>query len=122
MRLPSAFDPLEIGEIDNFAFDFTADVGAATIVSTSWTCQLAPYQVATDPSPQSRILSASPQAMIEVRDPLSGALLNKTGFFSVASIGGMPASAIGATYVLDATVILSDGRVLSLESTVLCTA
>ena len=38
MRLATPFDPIEIGEIDNFAFDFTADMGAATMVSTSWTC------------------------------------------------------------------------------------
>ena len=56
MRLATPFDPIEIGEIDNFAFDFTADMGAATMVSTSWTCVLAPFQTATDPAPQSRIL------------------------------------------------------------------
>jgi hypothetical protein len=38
-------------------FDFTADVGAATIVSTTWTCTLAPFQTAVDPAPQSRILT-----------------------------------------------------------------
>ena len=27
MRLPMPFDPIEVGEVDNFAFDFTADVG-----------------------------------------------------------------------------------------------
>jgi hypothetical protein len=52
MRLATSFDPIEIGEIDNFAFDFTADIGAATMVSTSWTCALAPFQTATDPAPQ----------------------------------------------------------------------
>jgi len=61
MRLGMAFDPIESGEVDNFAFDFTADVGAATIASTNWTCALAPYQTATDPTPQARILSASAQ-------------------------------------------------------------
>jgi hypothetical protein len=35
MRVPIAFDPIEVGEVDNFAFDFTPDVGSATIVSTS---------------------------------------------------------------------------------------
>jgi hypothetical protein len=122
MRLPTAFSPLEVGEIDNFVFDFTADMGAATIASTAWTCALAPYQTATDPTPQARILSAAPQTMIQVRDPLTGALQTLAGFFSVASVGGMPVSAIGATYVLEATVTLSDGRALKLNSTLLCTA
>lgn len=120
MRLPAAFDPIEVSEIDNFAFDFTADVGAATLLSTSWTCRLAPYQTAVDPTPQSRILSASAQTMIQLRSPLDGSLQTRTGFFSIASVGGIPPSAIGGTYVLEATVNLSDGRVLKLNSTVLC--
>lgn len=120
MRLPAAFDPIEANEIDNFAFDFTADMGAATMLSTSWTCTLAPYQTAIDPTAQARILSASAQTLIQLRSPLDGSLQTRTGFFSVASVGGMPASAIGGTYVLEATANLSDGRVLKLNSTVLC--
>jgi hypothetical protein len=120
MRLAMAFDPIEAGEVDNFAFDFTADVGAATIASTNWTCALAPYQTVTDPTPQARILSASAQTLIQVRSPLDGSLQNLTGFFSVASVGGMPASAVGGTYVLEATADLTDGRVLKLNSTVQC--
>lgn len=120
MRVTAAFDPIEVNEIDDFAFDFTADVGAATIVSTSWTCALAPYQTATDLTPQSRILSASAQTLIQLRSPLDGSLQTRTGFFSVASVGGMPATAVGGTYVLEATANLSDGRVLKLNSTVLC--
>lgn len=122
MRLPMPFDPLEPGEIDNFAFEFTADIGAATMLATSWTCALAPYQTATDPMPQARILTAAPATAIQVRDPLSGALMQKSGFFSVATIGGMPASAVGGTYILEAIANLSDGRVLKLNSTVLCAA
>jgi hypothetical protein len=121
MRLPAAFDPIEVNEIDNFAFDFTADVGAATIVSTSWTCMLAPYQTALDPTPQARILSATAPTMIQLRSPLDGSLQTRIGAFSVASVGGMPVSAVGGTYVLEATANLSDGRVLKLNSTVLCT-
>jgi hypothetical protein len=120
MRLPMAFDPIEVGEIDNFAFDFTADIGAATIVTTNWTCALAPYQTAIDPSPQSRILSTSVEMMVQVRSPLDGSLQTKMGFYSVASIGGMPASAVGATYIVEATAVLSDGRALKLNSTILC--
>ena len=120
MRLPTPFDPIEVGEIDNFAFDFTADVGAATIASTSWTCMMAPYQTATDPSPQSRVLSTAVTTMVQVRSPLSGSLETKTGFFSVASVGNMPASAVGGTYIVEATAVLSDGRTLKLNSTILC--
>jgi hypothetical protein len=122
MRLATPFDPIELGEIDSFAFDFTADMGAATLVSTDWTCALAPFQTATDPAPQSRVLSVSTQTTIQVRIPTDGSLQTRTGFFSIATIGGMPTAAAGGTYVLEATAILSDGRVLKLNSTVLCKA
>jgi hypothetical protein len=120
MRLATPFDPIELGEIDNFAFDFTADMGAGTLVSTDWTCALAPFQTATDPAPQSRVLSVSTQTTIQVRAPTDGSLQTRTGFFSVATIGGMPTTAAGGTYILEATAALSDGRVLKLNSTVLC--
>ena len=122
MRLATPFDPIEVGEIDNFAFDFTADMGAASIVSTSWTCALAPYQTATDPAPQSRVLAASPRTTIEARSPIDGSLQLRNGFFSVASVGGMPSSAAGGTYILEATAVLDDGRVLRLNAMVLCSA
>jgi hypothetical protein len=120
MRIATPFDPIEIGEIDNFVFDFTADMGAATMVSTNWTCTLASYQTAVDPAPQSRVVSVSPQTAIQVRSPVDGSLRTRTGAFSVASIGGMPMSAGGGTYILEATANLSDGRVLKLNATVLC--
>jgi hypothetical protein len=120
MRLPMSFDPLEIGEFDNFAFDFSADMGITTMVSTSWTCALAPLQQATDPNPQSRVISASVQTTIEIIS--GGVLLPVQGNFSVARIGGMPASAAGGVYILDATANLSDGRILKLNSTVQCVA
>ena len=121
MRLATPFDPIEIGETDTFVFDFTADVGAASMAETSWTCRLAPYQTATDPLPQSRVLSVAVLNTIQRRSPLDGSLQTLSGCFSAASIGGMPASAAGGTYTLEATVTLSDGRVLKLNSTVLCT-
>ena len=104
------------------AFDFAADMGAASIVSTSWTCTLAPYQTATDPAPQTRVLAASARTAIEVRSPIDGFLEMRNGFFSVASVGGMPISAVGGTYILEATAVLDDGRVLKLNATVLCSA
>jgi len=120
MRLPMAFDPIEVGEIDNFAFDFTADVGSAAIVATSWSCALAPFQTGIDEMPQSRILASKPSTVIQLRSPVDGSLQTRTGSYSVAIVGGMPASAVGATYVLEATANLSDGRVLKLNSTVFC--
>jgi hypothetical protein len=120
MRLATPFDPIEVGEIDNFAFDFTADMGAATMISTSWTCALAPYETATDPAPQSRVLSVSTQTAIQVRAATDGSLQTRTGFFSIATVGGMPVTAAGGTYILEASAALSDGRVLKLNTTVLC--
>ncbi len=120
MRIATPFDPIEVGEADNFAFDFTADIGAATIVSTAWACGLAPYQTAIDPAPQLRVLSVSAQSAIQVRSPVDGSLQTRVGSFSVALIGGMPASAAAGTYILEATANLSDGRVLKLNSTVQC--
>jgi hypothetical protein len=120
MRLPNAFSPMEPGEQDTLVFDFTADAGAAEIVSTSWTCTLAPYQVATDPNPSDRIISVAAANKVQRRDPITGALITKYGSFSVAVVGSMPISALGAIYVLEATVMLNDGRVLKLNSTILC--
>ena len=122
MRIVTPFDPIEIAEIDNFVFDFTVDVGAATIVSTAWTCTLAPYQTAIDPAPQSRVLAVSVQTAIQVCSPLDRSLQIRAGAFSVGSVGGMPMSAAGGTYILEATANLSDGRVLKLSATVLCKA
>lgn len=120
MRIATPFDPIEVGEIDNFVFDFTADACAATIVSTSWTCTLAPYQTAVDPAPQSRVLSVSAPTAIQVCSPVDRSPQLRSGAFSVASIGGMPISAAGGTYILEATANLGDGRVLKLSATVLC--
>jgi hypothetical protein len=120
MRIAKPFDPIELGEIDNFAFDFTADLGSATMVSTTWTCALAPYQTAVDPAPQSRVLAVSAQTSVQQRSPIDGSLQTRAGAFSVGTIGGMPASAAGGTYILEATANLSDGRVLKLNATVLC--
>jgi len=117
MHIPGQFSPIEIGETDNFCFDFTADVGAATIVSTAWSCALAPFQTATDSNPASRILSVIATDTIQVRWA-DGRIETRTGAFSIASIGTFPDTALGGTYVLEAQVTLSDGRILALNSTV----
>ena len=120
MRIATPFDPIDVGEADYFAFDFTPDVGAAAIVSTSWTCTLGPYETAIDPTPQSRVLSAYPKTAFQVRSPTDGSLQTRIGSFSVGLIGGMPVSAAGGTYILEAIANLSDGRVLKLNATVQC--
>lgn len=122
MRIATPFYPIEVGEIDNFAFDFTADVGASSILSTTWTCALAPFQTAIDPAPQSRVLSVSAQTAIQIRSAVDGTLQIRSGAFSVGLIGNMPASAADGTYILEATANLGDGRVLKLNATVLCKA
>ena len=120
MRINTPFAPIEVGETDCFVFDFTPDIGAATIQSTSWTCALGSYETAIDPAPQSLVLSASPRTGIQVRSPMDGSLQTRAGAFSVGLIGGMPVSAAGGTYILEATADLSDGRVLKLNATVQC--
>ena len=120
MRIATPFDPIEVGEIDLFAFDFTPDMGTAAIESTSWTCVLAPYQTAIDPAPQSRIMSVSVQSAILLRSPVDNSLQARAGAFSTAVIGGMPHTAAGATYIVEATATLSDGRVLKLNTTLQC--
>ena len=120
MLISTPFDPIEVGEIDLFMFDFTADVGAASIESADWTCSLAPYQTATDPAPQSRIIAVFMQSAIMLRSPVDSSLQRREGSFSAALIGGMPPTAAGATYILETTANLSDGRVLKLNATVQC--
>jgi hypothetical protein len=121
MRLPWPFSPLESGEIDDFAFDFSADIGGATIVSTSWSCFLTQNQSpSVDPDPQSHILSTMVVGGIERIDPITDEVETIAGNFSVATIGGLPSSAVGTVYGLEAKVSLTDGRVLTLSSTVLC--
>jgi hypothetical protein len=63
---------------------------------------------------------ASAQNTIHVRSPVDDSLQTRSGVFSVGLIGGMPASAVGGTYILEATANLSDGRVLKLNATVQC--
>ena len=105
--------------------DFTAQLGAATFAQsnpTSWTCTLAPSQAVSDSTPQAHILSVATQTAVQVRDQLTNTLKTESGFFSVAKVGGFTAAMVGGTYVLEATLNTSDGRTLTLSSTVLCAA
>lgn len=120
MRIATPFDPIEVGETDIFVFDFTADVGGATILSTIWTCVLAPYQTASDSAPQSRVMAVSAKTAIQMRSSVDGSLQTREGAFSVGLIGGMPLTSVGGIYILEATANLSDSRVLKLNATVQC--
>jgi hypothetical protein len=81
---------------------------------------LSPYETAIDTMAQSWVLSVSPQTVVQTRSPMGGSLHTRTGAFSVGLIGGMPVTAAGGTYILEATVNLSDGCVLKLNATVQC--
>ena len=124
MRIAQPFSDIEVGEFDNFGFDFASEIGATIMLSTSWRCILVSptglSSLQADPNPQSRVISASVQTTIQVLS--DGGLRPVNGWFSVARIGGMPASAAGGVYVLEATAVLSDGRILKLNSTVACVA
>jgi hypothetical protein len=115
------FSPLAPGEVDFFAFDFSGDAGQAEIVSTNWTCVLLPPYAGNDPTPQARVLTT--MAVSSLQQParlpaLPTQLL--TGQFTLAQVGGFPASALGSWYMLTATVTLNDGRVLVQSANVMC--
>lgn len=120
MRIDRPFSPLEVGEVDNFVFDFTGDMGNALPTGTSWTCQIAPNQEGTDPDPQSHILSTAMQTVLQVRSPIDDVLSNRSGYFSVALVGDFPDTMGGSNYTLEATVTTNDGRTLALNATVRC--
>jgi hypothetical protein len=122
LHSPKPFTPIAPGEVLNLAFDFTADVGTeASIASTSWACAVeAPWALTNpDPMPQSHVLAADVQSQIgTMGGPLyfplpTDIVVPLQGQFSVAQIGNFLPSASGATYLMTATVLTSDGRTLS---------
>jgi hypothetical protein len=119
MRVDRPFDPIRPGEIDNFSFDFTPDIGTSFISSTSWVCTYTPKGTSTDSSPQARVMSTT--FLTTIRRRLSdGSLEILTGNFSVSEFGNAPTSAVGGTYLVEATAVLGDGRVLKLSSIIPC--
>jgi hypothetical protein len=118
LRLAEQFDPIAVGEIDNFGFDFTNDCGTTYIINVIWTCRLSAYSQGSDPDPQSRVLSTA--AVTSVTRRSTSGTKQTAGQFAVAQIGGMPASAAGATYILSAVAELADGRTPERNSTVQC--
>jgi hypothetical protein len=119
---PPAFAALPPGTSDNFAFDFTAEAGAASIVEAAWTCVLRPYQTVTDPAPQMHVVMQCIATQIATEMPQvfpispAPAAVTVEGAFAIALVGGFTAAEVGAIYALTATVTLSDGRTLALSA------
>jgi hypothetical protein len=117
------FDPLAVGTIDTFAFDFTPDAGGATIAATTWTATFDPGSSgAIDDVAQARVITAWAPGTVYVDNPIDGVLQKFTGAYFCAVIGTFPVSAIGGVYTLTARVTLSDTRILTVTSKVLCVA
>jgi len=117
------FPALAPGKFDNFCFDFTAEAGATSIASTTWTASFDPGNTpANDTNPQARVITASATTSIYVRSPIAFTLQAWAGQFSVATIGGFPPTAVGGTYSLAAWVSLSDTRILVLTASLPCLA
>jgi hypothetical protein len=122
----SSFDPIKVGEVVSLSCDFTSDVGANSIVSTNWVCsfvspQEGPGAGSSDPLPQSRVLSQFVASSVSEREP-DGALVTKTGYFSVAVFGNAPATAAGGIYFFVVSVTLSDGNTIEDTTSVPCVA
>lgn len=99
MYVGNDFDPSDVGEIENYGFDFTAILGVGeTIVSATWVCSVVN---GTDPSPSSR---------------LYGTPINTTTITTqkISTLLG------GVQYRLQAIATTSFGQVLSLWSHVTC--
>ena len=119
MKLAEAWSPIQVGDERDIGIDFAPDAGGAYILDVLWTCRLTRFSEGFDPDPQSRVLSMSAQMSTFVRRQ-DGSVVPEFGVFAVARVGGMPASAAGATYIFDAKVYLSDGQQISHNSTMQC--
>jgi hypothetical protein len=124
VKLRTPFAPIVPGEIDDFAFDHTPDMGNSTLTSATWTCAFAPR--GHDPAPQSRILATRMATRINVRSPIDGTLQMRSGYFTIATVGNVPASAAGGTYTLEVQVDVTDPdghvRELDLSADIPCQA
>ena len=111
----AAFDPIAPGGVDHFAYDLSADAGAAQMIETTWTCSFdAGESDAVDEDPQARIIEAWITNSIAV-SPSADSEANPRpvtyyGWFSVARIGNMPPSAAGGSYRPVASTQFDDGR------------
>jgi hypothetical protein len=115
------FDPLPVGAIDTFGFDFSASAGAATIVSSRWSVTFDPrYTGAFDEMPPARLIASWNPPVIYTVNPIDHRLQGWAGVYTLALVGAFPLSAVGGIYTLAVEVVLSDTRVLHASSRVLC--
>lgn len=97
------FDTIRPGDIDNFVFDFTAEIGGVgAITDAVWSCVVSPDSLFDDPTPSDRLLGVPVNSNTQTTQQV-GLMLE------------------GVTYTLAATVTLSDQRILSASGEVECT-
>ena len=119
MILIEAFDPIEVGEVNDFTFAFTAEAFEAYLLDAHWECRMMAYSEGFDPDPQSRIVATQVQRVVtSTRN--DGSIEPVHGQFAIARVGPMPPSAAGATYLLRAIGFMSDGRKLARSGYVTC--
>jgi hypothetical protein len=117
--LIESFDPIEVGEINDFAFSYTNESFDAYILDADWQCRMTPFSNGVDDDPQSRIGISQVQSVVSVT-LADGSLAPLRGQFAIARIGPFPPSAAGATYILRALGYMSDGRILARSGYVQC--
>jgi hypothetical protein len=101
------FDPIEPGETDVFSFDFTFELSdGETITGTSWTCALSK---GSDALPASRLSGAA-----QVTNPVINGSERTCSSQLVSDMQNEN------TYLLEATVETSTGRVLKRCAYVRC--
>ena len=98
MQITPPWTYIRPDETDILGLDFKKDLLGATIVSTTWTCRVVSGEDAT---PSSRLAG----------------LPSVNGTISQQKVTGM---LVGVIYDLEALVVTSDGRTLSLDSTIEC--
>jgi len=97
------FDTIRPGDIDNFVFDFTKEIGDVGEISDAvWSCAVSPGSILDDPTPTDRLLGVPVNSLTQTTQQV-GMMLE------------------GVTYTLSATVTLTDQRILSASGEVECT-
>jgi len=117
--LIEAFDPMEVGDVDNLVLRFTKEAGDADLLDAQWECRLTAYSAGFDPDPMSRITVTQVQTVITVTQQ-DGSLVPENGKFAIARVGPLPPSAAGATYLFSASAFMSDGRKVTRSGYVQC--
>lgn len=128
MRIIQSFDNtgrgpvqiLEVGAVEDFAFDITARVGSARILSVQFTLRLTAFSAGADMNPNSRLNDprcSNTGVNYRTQDDV---LMQAAGFFAIVRVGALPASAADGTYLLAFQAFLDDGQIIQGSSTVQC--